>query len=175
VNFRLNRLALYAGPLAACDRSAVSLPSGERVTDADEPVHLEHRPDIRSIVHEVDGTVLRAGLLPHLAGALDFDGNIVVADGRRTLLSSECAAVSAFLKNYEVLGTCRFSAAALNLTLKKVHAGRALLRFSVDPSSYWDVRKKIEAGLPGEGTSVHVFKVDERAVLAAPAVSRFRT
>jgi hypothetical protein len=154
------------GELAECGVSAISLPSRERVTSEDEAVELEPS-GIRSFIYEVDPTVIKAKLLPNLLGKLDFNAGIAYSDKRRTLLSSEEESDSAFLRRYRVLGVVKFEINAIKNALKELNAAKVTLRFSLDPSEYWNVRKKLEEGLKGEKW-VYLFRVDEKAIIVEP-------
>jgi len=171
LNFKLNRLALYMGELAECGVSAISLPSRERVTDLDEAIEPERTSKIESFIYEVDPTIMKAGLLPNLLGRLDFNTGIVYSDKRRTLLSSDEEANSAFLRRYSVLKVAKFDIGAIKDALKEVKAAKVTLRFSLNPSEYWSVRKKLEEGLDGERW-IYLFKVDEKAILTEPVTNQ---
>jgi 16S rRNA G966 N2-methylase RsmD len=163
-NFRLNRLALYTGELAECKVSAISLPSRERVRDEDEEIEVERASKLGSLIYEVDPAVVKAKLLPNLLGKLSFPAKIVCL-GKRTLLTSDEVVNSEFLRRYSVLKELRFEIGALRDSLRELNAGKVTLRFSLPPSEYWGVRKRIEEGLDGERW-VYLFKIDDKAVIA---------
>ncbi len=165
LNFSLNRLALYTGELAECDTSAVSLPSGERITDLDGKIKLKKTDKAFEYVYEVDRTIIKAGLLENLAGKVGFDGYIIQIDKRRGLLTSSSEYKSAFLRKYVVVAECNFDYHKLNRILKKLGAEKATLRFSVEPEKYWEIRKKIEEGLEGE-KHFYIFKVGNKVLVA---------
>ncbi len=167
LNFRLNRLALYMGELAECEVSAISLPSRERVTNLDDAMDPEKTSRIESILYEVDPTIMKAELLPNLLGKLNFSAGIIYSDKRRTLLSSDEEVDSTFLRRYNVLKVVKFETSTIKSTLRDVNAAKVTLRFSLNPSEYWNVRKKLEEGLSGERW-VYLFRVGERAILAEP-------
>lgn len=165
LNFSLNRLVLYTGELAQCDTSAVSLPSEERVTDLDEKIKLKKMDKALEYIYEVDGTIIKAGLLENLAGKIGFDGYVIQIGKRRSLLTSSDEYKSAFLRKYEIVAECNFDYHKLNHILKKLEAGKATLRISVEPEKYWKIRKKIEEGLEGE-RHFYIFKVKNKALVA---------
>ncbi len=166
LNFRLNRMALYTGELAEHDVSAVSLPSGEKITSEDERLRLE-RGELKSFIYEVDYTVVKASLLENLAGKLGFDGSIAEQDGRRILLSSDQEYSSSFLRKYEVLDVAPFATSEINRRLKELGAKKVTLRFSLSPGEYWEVRKKMEEGLKGERW-LYLFRIGDKGVIAEP-------
>jgi hypothetical protein len=171
LNFKLNRLALYTGELAEHDVSAVSLPSGEKVTSEDERVKLEkgepELKDLKSFIYEVDYTVVKASLLENLAGKLGFNGIIVEQDNRRVLLSSDQEYSSHFLRRYDVLDVVPFTTFQINRKLKELGAKKVTLRFSLSPKEYWEVRKKMEEGLEGERW-LYLFRIGDKGVIAEP-------
>lgn len=167
LNFRLNRLALYTGELATCDVSAVSLPTGERVTDEDEPLSLGKSNKVKDYLYEVDVTVTKAGLLSNFLGKIGFEGFLVQTGKRRTLLSSSILYKSAFLRAYVVRETSVFSLDNVRKALKRLNAKKVTLRFGIDAEDYWRFRKKLEFDLNGE-KHFYLFRVGDEAVLTEP-------
>ncbi|MDF2957121.1 MAG: tRNA/tmRNA/rRNA uracil-C5-methylase [Candidatus Alkanophagales archaeon MCA70_species_1] len=165
LNFQLNRLALYMGELAECDVSAISLPSGERVTSEDAAAELEAADAPKAFLYEVDPTVVKATLLRNLLGKLGLEASVLSEDKRRTLLTSDEEASSAFLRRYRVLELVNFGVASIKEALKRLDARKVTLRFSLPPSEYWSVRKRLEEGLSGERW-IHLFKIKDKALLA---------
>lgn len=166
LDFKLNRLALYCNELADCETSAISIPSLERVTsdiDGIQPV----KGGIGAYVHEVDFTIIKAGLLPNLLGKLDLHANIVINDGRRVVLSSDSPTSSAFLRNYEVEEVCGFNLSEINERLRKLGAGKITLRFPIPPKEYWDARNKLESDLKGEKW-FYLFRKENEALIVRP-------
>ncbi len=155
--FKLNRLAFYSEELSSCDVSAVSLPSGERVTSEDEAVK-PGRAELTELIAEVDRTVVHAGLLENLLGKLGIEACVLFRDKRRTMLGLREVKSSAFLRYYRVVCTAS-SLTECKKLLKKVNAKKVTLRFSVDPGKYWDLRKDLEEGLSGE-KHVYLFRFD---------------
>lgn len=164
LNFKLNRLALYTGGLASSDRSAVSIPSLERVSNEDEAHNVEGSGKIKSFLYEVDNTVLKAELLPNLLGKLDFEAGLAQSGSRRTLLTADEERDSAFLRKYEVLEVTEFSISTVKEALKELGAGKVTLRFSLDPSEYWNVRNALEEGLKGDRW-MYLFKIGDKSVI----------
>ncbi|AEA47007.1 RNA cap guanine-N2 methyltransferase [Archaeoglobus veneficus] len=167
LNFKLNRLALYMGGLADCDVSAISLPSEERVTSEDEAVEIDVASRIGSFIYEVDPAVVKAGLVANLIGKIGLQAEIVKGDKRRTLLTSDGEVKSAFLRRYKVVDVVSFGVEPIRKALRKAGAGKVTLRFSLPPSEYWSVRKKLENGLEGDRW-VYLFRIGDSAVIAEP-------
>jgi hypothetical protein len=164
LNFRLNRLALYRNDLAECRVSAITIPSLERVTDEDETLE-PGRNGSGDFLHEVDFTVIKAGLLPNLLGKMAMEANIIIDDGKRVILTSNSFCDSAFVRNYYIEEICSFNSNEISKELKELKAGKVTLRFSIPSSEYWTVRKKLEDGLSGE-EHFHLFKKGDRAFIA---------
>ncbi|RLI89855.1 MAG: SAM-dependent methyltransferase [Archaeoglobales archaeon] len=164
LNFKLNRLALYMNELAECKVSAVSLPSEERVTNEDEKVKIKTTEKIKTFLYEVDTTVVKAGLLENLIGKIGLEAELLKEDKRRTLITSNEDANSAFLRKYEVLDVVSFEKQAIKKALKEAGAGKVTLRFSLPPSEYWHIRKKFENELTGDRW-VHLFRVGNTAIV----------
>jgi len=168
LNFRLNRLALYMGELAKCDRSAISIPSLEKVTDEDKELSPEKSDEIESYIYEVDSAIIKAELLPNLLGKLKFPASILYVEKRRTILTSDKEVNSEFLRRYEVLEVVEFNKKSIKDALKDADAGKVTLRLSIHPSEYWTLRKDLESNLQGERW-VFLFKTGEKAVIASRA------
>lgn len=166
LNFKLNRLALYTGDLARSERSAISIPSQERVSSENESHNVDEASNIDSFLYEVDNTVIKAELLPNLLGKLDFGGGLVQSGSRRTFLTADEEKDSAFLRKYEVLEVTEFNIPTVKDELKRFDAGKVTLRFSLDPSEYWDVRNALEEGLKGDRW-VYLFKIGDKAVITS--------
>ncbi len=164
LDFRLNRLALYTGPLKSCDVSAISLPSKERISNDIEKISLETRETPLRYIYEVDPTIAKADLLENLAGKINFKGFILNKDKRRTLLTSREKYISSFLRCYNLLDFCKFDLAEIKSNLKYLDAGKVTLRVEIDPKKYWNVRKEIERDLSGD-RKVMLFKVGDYAII----------
>ena len=162
VDGQLNRLTLYFGPLKGCERAAVVLkgdmyyrlksgvaePAG--VVETDEPLGYAFEPD---------PAVVKAGLLGELADVLDSHVELVRIDAKRSLLTSDTLLDSPFFKHkYRVLDRVPFDCAKVNRSLMGYGIGKAVIRFSVAPEMYWDVRNRIEDGLVGESTA-HLYEL----------------
>ncbi|MDF2956145.1 MAG: tRNA/tmRNA/rRNA uracil-C5-methylase [Candidatus Alkanophagales archaeon MCA70_species_2] len=172
LNFQLNRLALYMGALAECKVSAVSLPSGERVTCEDATFMPKTAAKPRAFIYEVDPTVIKATLIKNLLGKLELEAEVLSEDKRRTLLTSDEEVSSAFLRQYKVLEFVDFGVEPVVKALKRLNAKKVTLRFSLPPSEYWNVRKRFEEGLSGGERWIHLFKIGDKALLAERLASK---
>jgi len=169
LNFKLNRMAVYTNTLAEVEVSAVSLPTGERVSSDDHSIPaLEKGNKIRSAIYEVDPSIIKAELLPNLIGKLDSHIEVLGGDKRRTLISSDDELDTAFLRKYKVLDVSDFNTSAIRSILKKLNAGKVTIRFHVDPAYYWDLRNKIEKGLKGDKW-IHLFRIEDKAIVTQQA------
>lgn len=154
----LNRLAVYGGTVAETDESALALPAGERLTDRDPARPVEEIDQASDVLLRVDRSVLAAGLLGQLAERVDADGLFATGHPRRTLLTGPRPGRTAFTEDHEVLDSHDWNLLGLHEKLKRLDAGKVVLRASIAPDRYWDVRNALEDGLEGERT-VQVFRV----------------
>ena len=158
LNGQLNRLTLYFGALKQCERSAVVLPGETRLLSSD--ASAIRSGDLKDYVHEPEPSVVKAELLDELAHDLAEKGEELFfykGDAKRTLLTSSKLIGSPFFKDsYRVVGRTEYDLGMIKTLLKSKNAGKVVLRFDIEPEIYWDVRKKLEAGLSGSRT-LHVF------------------
>ncbi|MDG6242772.1 MAG: methyltransferase domain-containing protein [Methanolobus sp.] len=170
---KLNRLNLYFGELQKAEISAVSLP-GAHVIRKEKRTLQAHRTDMPGgFAYEPQECVTKAGLLDQLVCILKeqkvkgqiADVNVFEIDEKRVLVSSdiplEC---KLFKNNYRVLKFMDFNMREVNSYLKNNSFGKVVIRTSVEPESYWDVRNALEKGLSGE-RKAHLFQKDNYAVL----------
>ncbi|MDD5615954.1 MAG: methyltransferase domain-containing protein [Candidatus Methanoperedens sp.] len=158
LNGQLNRLTLYFGSLKSCQRSAVVLPGEKRLLSSNA-VAIKSG-DLNDYIYEPEPSVVKAELLDELAYEVSEKGDEILfykGDGKRTLLTSSKLIVSPFFKDaYRVVGRTENDVSMIKELLKSERAGKVVLRFDIEPERYWDVRKKLEAGLSGSRT-LHVF------------------
>ncbi len=156
LNGQLNRLTLYFGALKQCERSAVVLPVGSRLSSSDAPAIKTG--SLGAYVYEPEPSVIKAGLFNELAQTISVDGILFYkGDERRTLLTSSELIVSPFFKDtYRFLRKTDWDIHGLKKLLKAEKSGKVVLRFDIEPEKYWDVRKKLEEGLTGSRT-LHLF------------------
>ncbi|MFO7968299.1 MAG: SAM-dependent methyltransferase, partial [Archaeoglobaceae archaeon] len=89
---------------------------------------------------------------------------LVQSTSRRTFLTADEENDSAFLRKYEVLEVTEFDIPTIKDSLKKAGASKVTLRFSLDPSEYWNVRNSLERGLKGDRW-IYLFKIEDKAVI----------
>ena len=156
LNGQLNRLTLYFGALKQCERSAVVLPAGSKLSSSDAPAIKTG--SLREYVYEPEPSVTKAGLFNELAQTKSVDEILFYkGDERRTLLSSSELIVSPFFKDtYRVLRKTDWDIHGLKKLLNAEKSGKVVLRFDIEPEKYWNVRKKLEEGLAGSRT-LHLF------------------
>ncbi|MBI4448459.1 methyltransferase domain-containing protein [Candidatus Woesearchaeota archaeon] len=149
VDGRLNRLTVYLGDLMQNPRSAVLLPKGVSIGGA--PQGTLSKVGAAAYLYDLDPAVEKAGFLGRIAGVAlyDFpDGHLVASSRRLKSLF--------FKRTFRLL----YDGAAGDAIVRKVllhHSiGKVVLRGSIDPREYWDIRKKYESGLKGS-IIAHVF------------------
>ncbi|MCX9010174.1 MAG: methyltransferase domain-containing protein [Candidatus Methanoperedens sp.] len=166
LNGQLNRLTLYFGALKRCERSAVVLPGEAQLCSSDAPAIKTGT--LREYIYEPEPSVVKAELLNELAQKIREEGNEIFfykGDEKRTLLTSSELIASPFFKDaYRVLGTTGRDIRKMKEILRAEKAGKVVLRFDIEPESYWDVRKRLEEGLRGERT-LHVFGFGDEVVV----------
>lgn len=168
IDGQLNRLTLFFGPLKRCDRSAVVLKGGRNYTLESGRHSLTGIPEAGEpgiYAFEPDPAVLKAELLGELAGELGNKVELVRIDPRRSLLTSDVLLESPFFKHrYRLLDRVSMDCGKINRSLLKYDMGKAVIRFRVAPEKYWDVRNRIENGLPREGAA-HLFEIADHVFL----------
>jgi SAM-dependent methyltransferase len=163
---QLNRFTVYLGGLKRCNRSAVVLPQRVRLESKAEPQTPSRAENCRAFLFEPQPSVVHAGLLGELIEQLPEDTQLYYSDKIRTLLTSNKPAHSPFLKDcYRVIQTMDFDVDRIKKALQaRGDVGKVVLRFQIEPSEYWSVRRVFEAGLVGSKT-VHLFRCNGTAVL----------
>jgi protein-L-isoaspartate O-methyltransferase len=167
LNRDLNRLALYGQQAKRVDRSALVLPENERLTSEDSRRSVDRVDEPDEILHLVDRTVLQAELLEQLAERVDAGNLFDDEHPRRTLLTSDQPADSAFVRDFEVIDTHTWNLMGLRHKLKRHEADSVTLRSNIEPDRYWDVRNALEEGLDGD-EQLHLFRVEAEGIIARP-------
>ena len=166
LNGQLNRLTLYLGALKRCDRSAVVLPGGERLSSSDA-VPIQDNPPCK-YVYEPEPSIVKAGLLNELAQDMAEKGKKIFfckGDEKRTLLTSSLLLESPFLKDrYLFLRKTEMDLVNLKKVLNFEKARSVVLRLDIEPQEYWDFRNLLERGLAGNRT-LHVFGFGNEALI----------
>lgn len=165
---KMNRLNLYFGDLKNCDVSAIALPSGARIESEGGIPDIPTTEEPASYAYEPEESVERAGLLAQLGEEIRKqapDISLFPVDRKRIFLTSvEQIDHRLFRNRYKILKAAEFDIPQINDYLRKHEFGTILLRASIDPKEYWDIRKQLEEGLQGE-RKAHMFLKDEIAIL----------
>lgn len=159
---KLNRLTLYLGSLQKAERSAVILPSEDRL-EAQNGATFQKSKRLKKYLLEADPAVVKAGLLGELSSKT---GAPLFFQEKAAFFTADAPRKSSFFNNqYKVLGKGLFEEKEILALLKKVKAGKVTLRFSVDPKEYWKLRTTYEKQLSGE-KKVALFQFQGKAVIA---------
>lgn len=153
----LKRLSVYSNSLRRYSKSAITLPSGDRVV---EDIGVDREFDSVSVpdefVHELDQSVQVSGLIPEFlksSGGLKF----LYSDRQKTFVTSDSLPrTSLIVRSYRAID----SASSWNDLRKKLRnegGGKVFMRFRVDSSRYYEMRKSLEEGLMG-GLDKFIFK-----------------
>ncbi|AKB84637.1 methyltransferase domain-containing protein [Methanococcoides methylutens] len=169
LNGQLNRLNLYFGDIKTCDRSAVSLPSEARIDSNSPASEIITTEDIGKFACEPEPSVIKAELLPELAGSImentGSEVKLFNIDQKRSLLTSKAPLSHPIAKtSYEIIQISKLDTALINKQLRKEDIGTVILRAGTDPARYWEMRNEIEKGLTGSGTA-HLFARDGTAII----------
>ena len=167
VEGKLNRLTLYLGELQLAERSTVILPGEAHIesnenTKNNKQIKQLKTDKLQEFLLEVDPAVTKAGLVAELSAKTKA---ALFAEGKNTFFSTNKMVKSSFFCHvFAVLGTCPFQKQEILKILKKIGAGKVILRFAVDPQEYWKLRTGYETQLIGE-KKVSLFKFGEQAVV----------
>ncbi len=155
---QLNRLTLYLGSLKLCDRSAVVLPSEEKICSSGAPDIMFSA--LSEYVFEPEPSIVKAKLLNELAFALKKEQKNIFfykGDEHRTLLTSSTPVESPLVKDgFRVISEIEPDIARLKKLLEHENAKNVVLRFNMEPGKYWEMRKEMEKDLGGTKT-LHIF------------------
>src|SRR3989344_7655500 len=157
----LNRLNLYFGALKKSERSAVILPVAERLRSGEAT--LKETEMLGDYLYEADPAVVKADLLAELS---EKTGTELYHQGKNVFFTSDKKVKSPFFKNsFKVIEICTQDEHEIIGALQKHDAGKVILRISVDPAQYWDVRKKIEVKLTGHKTYALIYIGDAAVIV----------
>ena len=161
INGKLNRLTLYFGGLRKCALSAVALPGNHRI-ERRQKVELEKCSAPKKHIYEVDYAVQKAGLVPELSHDTQCP---LVHEKKYAFLTSDGLVESPFFRNrYRVLDAVEFDRKKILESLQRHQAGKAVVRYEVDPKEYWSERNYYEKQLIGKKELV-LFDFDGLAVV----------
>jgi len=162
VDGALNRLTLYFGALQKCARSAVIIPGKQKLCSAEE-ASLEEKDELDLYLYEADPAVVKAGLLAELSQKTKAK---LYSSEKAVFFTSDNNVKSLFFKNsFKVIEVCKQEDHEILAALHKHDAGKVILRMSVDPQEYWDVRKKIESKLRGTKTYALIYIADAAVIV----------
>lgn len=166
----LKQLSTYLGGLKRFKKSALNLPSGNRIVynkDLSRKVEYTERP--KKWLYDLDGSLYYSGLLPEFLQEKK-DLSLLHQDRQKTLLTGEKLILDPFIvRSYSVIDSAiSLEEARKKLILEK--AGKVVLRYSVDPSKYYEERRSMEKGLVGS-TTIYIFKFRNRYYLADRAAT----
>ncbi len=161
----LKRICTYTGSATSFGKSAITLPSRERVVaKKDLPREVEVVDSPSKWIYDLDGSIIYSDLLPEFIREHE-KLSLLYKDRQKTLLTSEKLYESHFLtKTYSVLHTAD-TTQDLKMKLAEMGVGRVVIRYSIDPSKYYENRRDLGKDLDGDGTA-YVFKFNEKYYLA---------
>ncbi len=145
---QLNRLTLYFYELKTCEKSAIALPSKEKIIQSDKKINSQKINSAKNFkyLYSIDPTIILSGLIDELASKL----NASVLELNKPLLFSDNEKKSYFISPYRIIKICRNNEKEILSELKKIGAGKAILRYTVDPKDYWKIRNFYEKQLEGK-------------------------
>ena len=163
VDRKLNRLTLYFNKLKKCERSAVALPEKARIEDEKHmgKMRAAETASVFKYLYIIDPAVSMAELADRLGE--DFKADIIEMGKKFYFVSNENIK-SAFLEPYRIVSVTKPDAESILESLKKLKAGKVVLRYTIPPEDYWKERKMYESQLKGD-EKYHLFKSDEEAIL----------
>ncbi|MCX6801868.1 MAG: methyltransferase domain-containing protein [Candidatus Diapherotrites archaeon] len=158
----LNCASLYFGRFKKCERSAVVLPSGERIeSNSLQPNPLGECASPKKFLFELDEGIVRAELQSELLEKLGPDISIF----SKNFFTSDSMVGSAFFKNsFEVLKEVKEKDLVKELQI--LGAGKVVLRGAFDPKLQALAKKEIELQLSG-GRKLHVFNLKNRLFICS--------
>lgn len=149
VNHELNRLNLYFGSLKKCKKSVTLLPEKISICYNEDKDLVPMKTSVRRYVYESDEAIDKAELKGFFASQFQDTGVIPAAKG--LFLTSNQKINSEFFKNkFEVLGECENEKEKIIQLLKSLGAGKAIIRYVIDPKDYWKERNELEKELEGK-------------------------
>jgi len=155
VEHGLNRLNLYFGGLKKCNVAVMLLPKRQSLCFNGEKDLVQVKSAVKRYVYEADEAIEKAGLNGFFSSMFKDTGIILSQKG--FFLSSKHLLDSEFFKNrFEVIGECEKEKSKIISLLKTHDAGKAIIRYTIDPKEYWKERATLEKELDGKET-IHLF------------------
>ena len=158
LNGQLNRLTLYFNELKTCEKSAIALPSKERLINSGKEIKSQKVSSINNMkyLYSIDPTVIVSKLTDELSEKL----NLPILELNKPVLVSNNEKKSYFLVPYKIIKTCENKPEKILQELKKIGAGKVIIRYNVLPKDYWKIRNFYEKELEGK-KEINLF-VDEK-------------
>jgi len=147
LNNQLNRLTLYFDGLKTCDKSVISLPWGERLENSEKKIKIKEVVSAKNFryLYSIDPAIILANLTEELSEKFKLN---LLRLNKPVFLSTELVK-SEFLVPHKVVGVPENKFEKIVKSLKKIKAGKVILRCNVDPKDYWVVRKRYEREITG--------------------------
>lgn len=144
LNQQLNRLTLYFNELKQSNVSVISLPSREKIiNDSKSKSKKIANPEY---LYSISPAIILANLLQELSSK--FDSSILELN--KPVLLSDKIINSDFLTGYKIIARCKNDKKDILQSLKKINAGKVVLRYNVNPEEYWKERNFYENQLNGK-------------------------
>ncbi len=154
LNNQLNRLTLYFNELKTCNKSAISLPSRERLTNSNKKLNQKEISSAKNsqYLYSIDPTLILADLTNEISEKFDLKK---LELNKPAFLSNKLIR-SNFLVPYKILEIPENEFEDITISLRKIQAGKVVLRYNLKPKEYWKTRNLYEKGLAGK-KEIHLF------------------
>ena len=159
LNGQLNRLTLYFNDLKHFEKSAISLPSKERLTNSEKELKFQKISSAKNFkyLYFIDPTIVVSGLLGELATKF----NSAVLELSKPALVSNNELQSYFLTKYRIVKICEDKPEKILQEVQKIGAGKVILRYTLDPKDYWKTRNFYEKELTGK-KEINLFRNEKQ-------------
>ena len=153
----LKRMSVYVGGAKRYGKNALSLPEGGRIVeDPNLERDVRKRSKPQSWIYDLDESLFYSDLVPEFL-RMNPDVSLLHEDRQKTLVTSNKFVEGPFLtKSYSVLESATDVQDAKN-ELLRMKVGKVVLRFSMDPTKYYEEKRRLEKELEGERTA-YLFK-----------------
>jgi len=147
LNGQLNRLTLYFNELKTFEKSAVALPSKEKLTDVKNTIVPQKVSSAKNFkyLYFIDPTVIAANLIDELADKFSFQ----ILELNKPVFVSNYEKKSYFFTKYKITRICENRKEKILQELKRIEAKKVILRYNVNPKDYWKTRNFYEEELEG--------------------------
>lgn len=154
LNKQLNRLTLYFNELKKSEKTAITLPSKEKI-ESQKNLKIETAESLGNFeyLYTIDAAIITAGLENELAN--NFNSQIINLN--KPCLISDKTLKSSFITGYKILKISEDKPEEILKCLKILNAGKVVLRYNIEPKEYWKIRSSYENQLSGK-KEVHLFK-----------------